>query len=306
MPLRLAIHVGPHKTGSTSVQRAIVESRERLAAEGVWYPPSLPEARWPEQHADAWLLVTRGRRAEFDAWLGEARAEAIRRGCDTLLLSSENIHAPGTRRQLRRVLADWRWRGGETRLLVVRRDLVDHACSRALSHIAGEAGFYFFHRYDLRRWARRFAIEARRHERWFERRGARFVDVAAGPREALAARILAAATDREYPWIVTGDHHATEGRLADPHAILGYGLRVMLHHATGVGVNTPEAFAEARRTLSATPADEAAFAAVAERFRDAVRRDVAAGIADFERLPGLRRRWLVWFDRSADRRPGGA
>ena len=299
MPIRLAIHVGPHKTGSTSVQRALAKEREALAGLGVWYPPSLPGAAWPEQHADAWLLLRDKRLAEFDAYLASCREEAAKRGCDTLLLSSENFQVPRTRPALKRIMADWRRQtGGETRLIFVRRELVDLACSRALSHLAGETGFYFLHRYDLRRWASHFAIEQIRHERWFRRQRARFVALADGPRESLANRILAAATDRSFPGIVTGDDNVTAGRLASAPAILSYGLRVMHHYATGEGVNVPAAFAATLPVLGTPHLNEEAFAALTERFNAGVKREVKEGIDDFLRAGPLARQWRVWFEKT--------
>ena len=298
MPIRLAIHVGPHKTGSTSAQRAMAAARERLAAGGVWYPPSVAGAQWPEQHADAWRLLAKGRLGEFDAWLDTARREAVERGCDTLFLSSENFVAPGTRRALDRILSGWRRRtGGGTRLVYVRRELVDLACSRALSHLAGETGFYFRHHYDLRRWARHFAIAQIRNERWFRRRRARFVPLAGEQSEGLAASLLAAATDRAFPDIVTGVDHVTASRLASAVTILSYGLRVMHHYATGEDVNVPSAFVATRRIVRVPRIDEAAFAALTEGFDAGVRREVEAGIDDFRRLSPLRRQWSVWFER---------
>lgn len=296
--MRLVIHVGPHKTGSTSVQRALSAARESLAAAGVWYPPSLDGAVWPDQHADAWVLLRDGRIADFDRWLASGREEATRRGCDTLLLSSENFQVPRTRASLDRLLRGWRRTGGETRLLYVVRDPVDLACSRALSHLAGETGFYFHQRYDLRRWARHFAIDQIRHERWFRRRRARLVPLGDGPRERLAARLLEAATDRAFPGIVTGADNVTAGRLASAPAILSYGLRVMHHFATGEEVNVPGTFAAARRLLGPTALDEAAFAALAERFEAGVRREVEEGIDAFRRLAPPVREWCVWFEKT--------
>ena len=299
MPIRLAIHVGPHKTGSTSVQLTLAAARDELAERGVWYPKSVPDAAWPEQHADVWLLMLAGRAEAVWEWLDAARAEAGRRGCDTLLLSSENFHVPRTRRALDRLTARWRHEsGGDTRLLYVCRDLVDLACSRALSRLTGETGFYFFERYDLRRWARHFAVEQARHERWFRRRRARFVPLIDGPRSSLAARILEAATDRSFPGIVTGDDHVTARGLANAKAILSYGLRVMHCYATGEGVNTPAAFKATLPMLTATGLDEAAFATLAEGFRAAVTRDVTQGIDEFRRLSPLARQWRVWFEKT--------
>jgi hypothetical protein len=295
MTFRLAIHVGPHKTGSTSVQRALAAAREELAAGGVWYPPSLPDASWPEQHADVWLLLRDGRVGEFDAWLAAARAEAVARGCDTVLLSSENFHVPGTWIAFRRSLARFRRRTRcETRLVYVRRKLVDLACSRALSHLAGEAGFYFLHRYDLRSWAKSFALQEARHRGRFRRRGARFVDADTTPRPALAAAVLEAATDRLFPGIVTGEDNTTRARLDNRDETLTYALRVMHRFATGTSVNTPAAFAAAVRVVQGVEVDDGAWEALLEGFRAGVEREVRAGIADYERLGPIARAWCGW------------
>lgn len=281
------------------MQRALSTARETLAGEGVWYPPSLAGAAWPDQHADAWVLLRDRRWGDFDTWLAACREEAKQRGCDTLFLSSENFQVPRTRPALERVLAGWRRQtGGTTRLLYVERDLVDLACSRALSHLAGETGFYFRHRYDLRRWARHFAIDQIRHEAWFRRRRAHFIPLAAAPRERLAARLLEAATDRPFPSIVTGADNITAGRLASAPAIFSYGLRVMHHYATGEEVNVPAAFAATRPLLGAVNVDEAAFAALTDGFNAGVKREVMAGIDEFRRRSPLARQWSVWFEKT--------
>jgi len=305
-PIRLAVHVGPHKTGSTSVQRALAAARETLAGLGVWYPPSLPGASWPDQHADAWILLRDRRCADFDRWLDGCREEATKLGCDTLLISSENFHVPRTRRRLEAALTRHRrMTGGDTRYVFVRREIVDLARSRALSHITGEAGFYFYQRYDLRRWACHYAALQMRHGRWFARRGARFVDLAAGPRSGLAARVLEAATDRSFPDIVTGDDNLTSGKIADADATLTYALRIMHHYATGEAVNVPSSFGAARRVLGTTAIDEAAFLALSEAFRAGVTREVQLGVEDFRRLGPLAREWRVWFSSDAGGRKLG-
>ena len=306
-PIRLAVHVGPHKTGSTSVQRALAAARETLAGLGVWYPPSLPGASWPDQHADAWILLRDRRCADFDRWLDGCREEATKHGCDTLLISSENFHVPRTRRPLAKALDRHRRNtGGDTRYVFVRRDIVDLAQSRALSHISGEAGFYYFNRYDLRRWASHFAALQMRHERWFARRDTRFVVLADGPREALAARVLEAAADRPFPDIVTGHDNVTTGKLANVDAILSYGLRVMHHFATGEAVNVPSSFAATSRVLGQPAVNEAALVALSEGFRAGVTREVNLGVEDFRRLGPLAKWWRVRFSREGGgRRIGG-
>ena len=119
-----------------------------------------------------------------------------------------------------------------------------------------------------------------------------------GPRESLAARILAAATDRSFPGIVTGDDNVTAGRLSSAPAILSYGLRVMHHYASGEGVNVPAAFAATLPVLGTPKLDEEAFATLTERFNAGVKREVKEGIDEFVRLSPLARQGRVWFEKT--------
>lgn len=164
---------------------------------------------------------------------------------------------------------------------------------------SGEVGFYFLQRYDLRRWACHYASLQLRHERWFARQGARFVDLAVGPRSGLAARVLEAATDRPFPDVVTGDDNTSSARIGAADAILTYGLRVMNHYATGEAVNVPSSLGAARRALGKTAIDEAAFVRLSEEFQAGVTREVQAGVEDFRRLGPLAREWRVWFSSDA-------
>ena len=154
MTIRLAVHVGPHKTGSTSVQRALAANRERLADSGVWYPPSLANAQFPDQHADIAILLATSLIPSALEWLQQAGDEAGRRGCDTVFLSSENFRAPQIRHRLGILLRDHRRRtGAETRLLYVRRESAALARSTVMARLDGELGFFFREHYDLRTWA---------------------------------------------------------------------------------------------------------------------------------------------------------
>lgn len=53
----LLLHVGTHKTGTTSIQQALSRDRDRLRSAGIYYPDSKPwfgrdrESHWPFAHA---------------------------------------------------------------------------------------------------------------------------------------------------------------------------------------------------------------------------------------------------------------
>lgn len=83
-PARVVLHVGPHKTGSTYIQKKLLEQQAALAAAGVCYPSAGIDVQYG-QHAIPAELYRQGHSATLDRLLA---ADAVG---PTLLLSSENF-----------------------------------------------------------------------------------------------------------------------------------------------------------------------------------------------------------------------
>ena len=88
--MKLILHIGTHKTGTTALQRFLYANREPLAVQGFHYATpghGLPEANFV---ANA-LNVGNGRvvRDFFEKHVGVAR----RRGAHAVLASAENFYA---------------------------------------------------------------------------------------------------------------------------------------------------------------------------------------------------------------------
>jgi hypothetical protein len=78
------IHIGLHKTGTSSIQRFLQENRQTLFAEGLIY--DCPTKRWPNHH----LVATGIRNGQVDSEIRRFLAGLIEgRGERTVLLSSE-------------------------------------------------------------------------------------------------------------------------------------------------------------------------------------------------------------------------
>lgn len=90
---KLFLHVGPHKTASTSLQELFADNRERLMSSGILYPLADSEHRgqhWPIVRD----LATDEELSEIDYFGGEMSLEQIQNeiqttGLETLLMSSE-------------------------------------------------------------------------------------------------------------------------------------------------------------------------------------------------------------------------
>jgi hypothetical protein len=89
-PLRLYLHVGVHKTGSTSLQVRFFKHADVLKQHGVLYPLGR-FADFAYQHSAIVELLPPERRGELDALLRGVHEETVTSGCHAVVLSGENI-----------------------------------------------------------------------------------------------------------------------------------------------------------------------------------------------------------------------
>jgi hypothetical protein len=288
---RLVIHVGPHKTGSTSVQSAFHEYRTRLIDHGVFYPCP-PAGDFPESHSDAAFLLLKGQTREFEAWLMDAWRRARAAACDVLLLSSEEFSNPLVMPRLGEALQRFRREtGAELRPLVVQRPDVEHAVSAILQHLTGEAGFFARQGYEIRQWACTFVRHQRRVTRFFAALGGITLPLAGFPPERLAARLLEAGVDRPFPDIDTPFKNSSAEKFGEsPALLLSYPLRVMGKIAYGGNIVSQACTAPAVAAIRSLAVDDEAFARLRDDFLRALREQITLGVADADRPKSLTQR----------------
>ena len=93
--MRILLHIGTHKTGTTSIQKFCARNRERLRAGGLWYPDYDligAEGHYAHHHlanAIAGLPTSRGVLADAERYFAAVRRQA---GVDeTVLISAESF-----------------------------------------------------------------------------------------------------------------------------------------------------------------------------------------------------------------------
>ena len=282
MSVRFVFHVGPHKTGTTSVQVTLHANRDRLLRDGVLYPPTLPGAEHFTSHAALTSLLARGKTSEFWDWLQETRQTAEDRGCHTVFLSSEGFSAKRVSVPLAQVVR--RIRHGmrsECRLIYMKRSLPAAAYSMMVQRLHNQAGFLHGFEHDLRAWARMFAAQKQGEEQFFLRLGAVLPQLETVPRPEMTARLLAIGTDRSFPDIVTGEEGVSAAKFAGtPAVLLSYTLRVMEIVAHGGTMASPQTHLAAVALIASLKLDDEAFAALLCDFEVAARREIALGIED--------------------------
>lgn len=88
--MKLIVHAGFHKTGSSSFQHACATSRDSLRRHGVCYP-QLPGSLYEPQHADIALALFNNNLQAVDTLLDSAVSQASAQDVSVVLLSSEEF-----------------------------------------------------------------------------------------------------------------------------------------------------------------------------------------------------------------------
>ena len=79
--MKIIMHIGTHKTGTTTFQGIISKNHFRLVENGIWY-----ELEYPVHHHAAWEVMMGGC-STLDKMVRNARAN----GCNTVIVSSEQF-----------------------------------------------------------------------------------------------------------------------------------------------------------------------------------------------------------------------
>lgn len=86
--MKIYLHIGTHKTGSTSIQNVLFKNRELLIKKGFYYPEVIDNHT--AQHHLAWLLVNNDF-TKAEQYLNTEMEKAAELGCDSIILSSEEF-----------------------------------------------------------------------------------------------------------------------------------------------------------------------------------------------------------------------
>jgi hypothetical protein len=97
MKPRLILHIGTHKTATSTLQALMAGERKQLRSEGILYPRTdQPPQRNRRKHAFFARLLRDGDSA-FEAMLADLRSEVAASGCDRVLMSAEGLSGPSQR-----------------------------------------------------------------------------------------------------------------------------------------------------------------------------------------------------------------
>ena len=88
--MRFVIHIGTHKTGSSSIQAFCAENRDIMLSRGVVYPLTRHSNKNLNHLA---AVIARGQPAELERLVARAAKLATRNNARVVLLSTESFYA---------------------------------------------------------------------------------------------------------------------------------------------------------------------------------------------------------------------
>ena len=95
--MEIVVHIGPHRTGTTSLQELLDENRLKLIDYGIYYPKDLIDCKahhvlaWACQHRNMGLIGHSNEIRSCNSILKDWLSEAQEKKCETLLMSSEEF-----------------------------------------------------------------------------------------------------------------------------------------------------------------------------------------------------------------------
>jgi len=97
MGMEIVVHIGPHRTGTTSLQDLLDENRLKLIDYGIYYPKDLIDFKahhvlaWACQYRNMGLIGHSNEIRSCNSILKDWLSEAQEKKCQTLLMSSEEF-----------------------------------------------------------------------------------------------------------------------------------------------------------------------------------------------------------------------
>ena len=91
----MIVHIGTHKTGTTSIQETLQSNRDKLAKQGILYPRTDREP-WPNlpKHTSVYSAIRKGDENILESERRALLDEFKESGCSTIIISEEGLSEP--------------------------------------------------------------------------------------------------------------------------------------------------------------------------------------------------------------------
>lgn len=149
----LVLHIGTHKTGSTSIQKSLHKNAKKLESQGVFYPTE--KTVWGGHHQLPWALGINHPNRDSNVTVDDCLDAWLKEGFEKIIISSEDFDflSRDMILELKKKL-----RGIKVRVVVYLRDQVSYLISDYKQHVQMESvrfgghldDFYFKYKFERR------------------------------------------------------------------------------------------------------------------------------------------------------------
>ncbi|WP_020400702.1 hypothetical protein [Kordiimonas gwangyangensis] len=124
--MKIYLHIGTHKTGTTSIQHFAEDNIDLLAEHGIYWPRTRELKNTSRQHSLLWRMLQAGEEAKVADFVARAIARAQKEGAHSILFSGEGFcHASEAESASFMKLLD----GHDVEVIVYFRNVFDYARS---------------------------------------------------------------------------------------------------------------------------------------------------------------------------------
>lgn len=225
---KLIVHVGPHKTGTTSIQGTLFANRDRLLKDRILYPLSIKNAIFPQQHSEIAFAVKKGNSQLWKGFFQKMDQNLHGFEIDTVIISGEEFSnlANNDYFDVFNIFLEENW---HLRYVYIKRDLNDLILSNLMQHLFGEVGTFFHWGYDLERLIRSMVTTELKKEKFFTNRNSLVINYDFVKGDEITIKMIELSTGKRLDYLISSARNVLNDKMdRRSNLILTYPLRVML------------------------------------------------------------------------------
>lgn len=224
----MVVHVGPHKTGTTSIQNALYENKNKLKSDGIIYPRSIPGSVFFSQHSDLAFAVMSGNFSVINEYLSYLANMTDGQELVTVVLSGEEFSRFASGGKTVNYFIDAineRW---NVTYVYVKRDKKDLIVSSLMQFLMGEVGEFYLNNYDIDKHVKKMLDYFSKVESYFANLNTIFLDYDEIKGENIAKLLIQRAVGASFDYLTASYVNTLNSKIDNNQLILTYPLRVML------------------------------------------------------------------------------
>jgi len=244
----LYLHVGPHKTGSTTIQSSFFENSGGLFDLGYIYPKMYKEAAFKEQHSELVTYSEIDNGSKTKNFFTLLHDEVIINKKNGAIISGEEFSNLQYDKFLNvfytEIESDW-----NVQYYFYKRPIKELMISNALQFLFGELGYFFQMNYRIEHFFEEFIEASLRKEEFFRKRNTCFIELNTVSKN-IAMDLFHRISQIELSALNLTTLNSSIEKENNPNIILSYPIRIMYGMINKVSPDSEVAYQEALEKLN--------------------------------------------------------